>query len=312
MTRRIVGALLSVSFALVMAGCGAPPTERVDAAKARVEALSAEAAVYATEAHARAREAVAALDAELAAQADSFMKSYDRTDTLVAAVESSADALEQAIEAGKTRLGNETDSLIASAGRTLTEARAALDGLPATALRGEQATAWRADLDAAEASMDEASRLRTAGQLADARQEARTAQESATRVRTEVGTIEAERDAAQQAVAERMAQGDVTLSRSVVADGKPLAAGTYRLRLADEGPAGDGTTRPGRWVEFVRGGKVAGRALAVVVPESEMAEIAASSSPRNEAWVADLQGGEYVRVWLHRGGVHYLMHLPPG
>lgn len=65
-----------------------------------------------------------------------------------------------------------------------------------------------------------------------------------------------------------------------------------------------------RWIEFVSSGKVAGRALAVVVPDSEIGEIAATPGPRNETRIAELKGGEYVRVWMNRQGVNYLIHLP--
>jgi hypothetical protein len=29
------------------------------------------------------------------------------------------------------------------------------------------------------------------------------------------------------------------------------------------------------------------------------------------ARVEMLKGNEYVRVWINRGGVHYLIHMPP-
>ena len=114
---------------------------------------------------------------------------------------------------------------------------------------------------------------------------------------------------AQEGAAARMARGDVTIPRSVLVDGKPLPAGTYRLELRDEGPPSEGM-RPGRWIEFARNGKVAGRALAVVVPDAEIGEIAATPGPRNELRVDHLKGGEYIRIWLNRQGVNYLIHMP--
>jgi hypothetical protein len=32
--------------------------------------------------------------------------------------------------------------------------------------------------------------------------------------------------------------------------------------------------------------------------------------PRNEVRVDHLKGGEYIRVWLNRQGVNYLIHMP--
>jgi len=52
--------------------------------------------------------------------------------------------------------------------------------------------------------------------------------------------------------------GTVTLNRRVMADGKPLAPGTYQVRLTGETPKpGVGQSPDGeRYIEFMRGGKV--------------------------------------------------------
>jgi hypothetical protein len=310
MTTRFAGTVLALWVAASTAGCASPPTERVDAARARVEALATDAATYAPDTLEQARQAVARLDAELAAQEGSFFKSYGRTEELVTAVETAATTLEQAIDTGRTRLSAETDRAVEEAGRAVADARTALDALPPAAVATERASGWRDDLSTADTAIEQARQLRADGQMAEAQSQARQAREAAARVSAGIGEVEAEREAARQEAAARVADGDATLPRAVVADGQRLAAGTYRLRLGDEVPAPAGDIRPGRWVEFVSAGTVAGRALAVVVPEAEIREIATASYPRNEAWVAELRGGEYVRVWLHRGGMHYLIHLP--
>jgi len=110
--------------------------------------------------------------------------------------------------------------------------------------------------------------------------------------------------------------GTISLPRNVMADGKPLPAGTYQLRLTGEeaSPTPPGQT-PGaeRWVEFLRGGKVVGRELATVVPDSEIAQIAEGHGKpaRNGQRVDLLKAQKYWRVWMHRGNTHYLIHLPP-
>ena len=110
--------------------------------------------------------------------------------------------------------------------------------------------------------------------------------------------------------------GTIRLPRNVMADGKPLPAGTYQLRLTGEEatPVPPGQT-PGaeRWVEFLRGGKVVGRELATVVPDSEIAQIAEGHGKpaRNGQRVDLLKSQKYWRVWMHRGENHYLIHLPP-
>ncbi len=110
--------------------------------------------------------------------------------------------------------------------------------------------------------------------------------------------------------------GTVTLSHNVMADGKPLQAGTYRLRLTGEqaAPPAAGQT-PGfeRWVEFLRGATVVGREVVSIVPKNEIQDVAKDAPPRaGGSKVQLLQGNEYLRVWVNKGGTHYLIHLPTG
>jgi hypothetical protein len=52
--------------------------------------------------------------------------------------------------------------------------------------------------------------------------------------------------------------------------------------------------------------------VASVVPQAEIGQIAQVTPPRPGASrVEMLRGNEYLRVWLNRGGTHYLIHLPP-
>jgi hypothetical protein len=67
------------------------------------------------------------------------------------------------------------------------------------------------------------------------------------------------------------ALGSVRIPRTVKADGKDLRAGTYQVRLTaqDASPAVPGIKME-RWVEFVQGGKVAGREVASIIPGDEV------------------------------------------
>ena len=106
--------------------------------------------------------------------------------------------------------------------------------------------------------------------------------------------------------------GSITLAKSVIADGQPLAAGTYTLRLsADTAAAVVGQPAGSeRWVEFVQGGKVKGRELASVVSAADVKAVAKMPPPAaGSAKVQMLKGDEYVRVWVNRGGQNYLVHL---
>ena len=108
--------------------------------------------------------------------------------------------------------------------------------------------------------------------------------------------------------------GSVTLRQRVLADGQPLAAGTYQVRLtADQpNPAVGQSPDAERYVEFLRSGKVAGREVATVLSAADVAKVAKGPRPGNgSSRVEMLKGNDYVRVWINRGGTNYLIHLPP-
>jgi len=107
--------------------------------------------------------------------------------------------------------------------------------------------------------------------------------------------------------------GTVSLPKSVKADGKPLAAGTYQVRLTPQSASPDAKGQSAgleRWAEFVKGGKVVGREVVTIIPQAEIAKVQKDAPPpRNGAKVETLKGGDYMRVWINRGGNHYLMHF---
>ena len=113
---------------------------------------------------------------------------------------------------------------------------------------------------------------------------------------------------------DELALGSVTLGRAVRADGKPLPSGTYQVRLTSESAAPEAigqTPAAARWVEFVRGGKVVGREVVTIVPQSEISLVQKDAPPPRDGAKAELlRGGDYFRVWINRGGNHYLIHLP--
>jgi hypothetical protein len=111
--------------------------------------------------------------------------------------------------------------------------------------------------------------------------------------------------------------GTVRLTRGVTADGKPLPAGTYTLRVTaqEAKPEAVGTTENlERWAEFVQRGSVKGREVVSIVPETEIKMVVKDAPPRPGAApkVQTLRGNDYVRIWVNRAGNHYLIHLPTG
>jgi len=108
--------------------------------------------------------------------------------------------------------------------------------------------------------------------------------------------------------------GTVRIPKSLKADGKPLPAGTYQVRLTPQTASPDAkgqTPTLERWAEFLKGGKVVGREVVTIIPQAEIAKVQKDTPPaRGGAKVETLKGGDYVRVWINRDGNHYLMHLP--
>jgi len=121
-------------------------------------------------------------------------------------------------------------------------------------------------------------------------------------------------ETAPAAPAGEVALGSARLPSGVKADGKPLSAGTYQLRLTAQTASPDAkgqTAGLERWVEFVQGGQVKGREIVTIVPSSQIDKVQKDAPPRaNAAKVELLKGGDYYRVWINRGGNHYLIHLP--
>jgi len=113
-----------------------------------------------------------------------------------------------------------------------------------------------------------------------------------------------------------MALGSVHLSKGVKADGKPLAAGTYQVRLTQQAATPDAkgqTAGAERWVEFVKGGKVVAREVATVISADDIAKIAKGKKPARGGVTTELlKGGDYYRVWINKAGTNYLINLPTG
>jgi hypothetical protein len=105
---------------------------------------------------------------------------------------------------------------------------------------------------------------------------------------------------------------NVRLSQPVLANGQPLDAGLYEIRITTERPApAVGQSAAGEcWVEFLQNGSVAGREVASVVSSPDIELVAKGPVPKpNTARVDALKGGEHLRVWINSAGTHYLINL---
>jgi hypothetical protein len=111
------------------------------------------------------------------------------------------------------------------------------------------------------------------------------------------------------------ADGDlatVRLPRAAMANGEPIPAGTYAVRLSDAAvkPVAGQSPDGARWVEFVQGGMVKGRELATVLAGPAVKQVAKEAPPvAGHARVELLAGGQYLRVWINQAGTNYLVHL---
>ena len=106
--------------------------------------------------------------------------------------------------------------------------------------------------------------------------------------------------------------GSVHIPKGVSADGKPLPAGTYTLRLSNDSvpPVVGQTPSESKWVEFVQGSQVKGREVATVLSTADAKQIAKLGLPApGTAKVQTLKGNDYLRVWINKGGTNYLVHL---
>jgi hypothetical protein len=123
-------------------------------------------------------------------------------------------------------------------------------------------------------------------------------------------------DGAPTAPAGELVLGTVHLTKATTADGKPLAAGTYTVRLTaqEAKPDAKGASENiERWVEFVQRGTVKGREVVSIVPSAEVKNVVKDTPPAaGMSKVQMLKGNEYMRVWFNKGGNHYLIYFPTG
>ncbi len=111
-----------------------------------------------------------------------------------------------------------------------------------------------------------------------------------------------------------IALGSVRLSKGVMADGKKLPAGTYEVRVTAQAASPNAAGQAAgleRWMEFVQGGQVKGREVVTIIPQSETSLVQKDTPPaRNASKFEMLQGGDYMRLWINRGGNYYIVHFP--
>jgi hypothetical protein len=119
--------------------------------------------------------------------------------------------------------------------------------------------------------------------------------------------------AAQQPSASTTVLGSVHIGKAVKADGQPLPAGTYQLRVTETAatpPAPGQTPQYERWAEFLQGGQVKGREVVTIVTPDVAKDVMKETFPPSGGYKVEvLKGGDYYRLWFNKGGTHYLVHF---
>ena len=106
--------------------------------------------------------------------------------------------------------------------------------------------------------------------------------------------------------------GSVKIDKKVMANGQPLAPGTYSVRLSSDSVTSVVGESPDaeKWIEFVQGGQVKGKELATVVTAADDKAVLKEKAPAaGTARVEELKGKDYLRVWINHAGTNYLIHL---
>jgi hypothetical protein len=111
-----------------------------------------------------------------------------------------------------------------------------------------------------------------------------------------------------------VALGSVSLPRDVMANGQKLPKGTYQVRVTSRAAttkASGSTPTLERWLEFVKNNEVKGQEVVSIVPDAEIKFVERDSAPKaNSSKFELLKGGDYTRLWINKGGNHYLVHFP--
>jgi len=111
-----------------------------------------------------------------------------------------------------------------------------------------------------------------------------------------------------------IALGTVRIPKAVKADGKPLPAGTYQVRVTAQSATPDAkgqTASLERWAEFVQGGQVKGREIVVIVPQADTATVMKETPPKAGGYRFDLlRGNDFTRLWMNKAGNQYVLYFP--
>ena len=76
------------------------------------------------------------------------------------------------------------------------------------------------------------------------------------------------------------------------------------------GREADRVPHPSAFQGFVQGGQVKGREVVSIVPAPETKLVQKDTPPPSGgSKIETLKGGDYMRLWINKGGSYYLVHF---
>jgi chromosome segregation ATPase len=130
-TNKIALLGIAVLALTLAAGCAKPPQVEIDAVKASLSGIEADASKYASEAWNKAQQAVNAVSAEVEAQANKFalFRSYTKSKELITAANQSINEAKDAAAAAKEAAKQAANDMLAQAKTALDAANTAMADL---------------------------------------------------------------------------------------------------------------------------------------------------------------------------------------
>jgi len=181
-----------VGFLLVLgliAGCAKAPQEKVDEAKAAVEAArAAEADRYNADLFNAAQDSLNAAMAEIEAQNSKFAltRNYDRANALLESVISNARAAQEGVMAKKEEIKAEAQNLLTGAQAALDEVKKLMARAPRGKEGREVLEQMQTELSGVEAQLAEANNALNSGDVAGARDKAKAASDKLASLKQEL------------------------------------------------------------------------------------------------------------------------------
>lgn len=194
--RKMMAVLPFVFVLVLMVGCAKPPQDAINAAMSALDAAKPLASEYAADSLRAAEDAKAALDAELKVQQDKFalFRSYKKSDELVNDLKAKAEKAAADGNAGKEQAKNDATAAINDATTALTDAKMQIEKAPKGKGTAADLEAMKADLTAAESTINEANAAMQGEKYKDAKAKADAAKASAANVVSQIqAAIEAKK-----------------------------------------------------------------------------------------------------------------------